>query len=430
VRIAVFGLGYVGTVTAAILADWGHTVVGIDTNLGKVDLIRRGLSPMVEPKVPALLASAVAAGRLTAVDSADGVDWDVAFVCVGTPSGKAGQVHTGALRAVLADIGRQLRDRRDYAVVAVRSTVLPNVLQEVVIPTLAGAAHDEPGPRYGLTVTPEFLREGSSVDDFLNPPFTLIGETDPRAGDVLEALFGSLPCPCVRMGLGEAMMVKYASNAYHALKVAFANEIGLMCAHEGVDGLKVMETFCGDRKLNVSHRYLMPGFAFGGSCLPKDLRGLTHRTRQIDVDVPLLNAILESNQRYLHACIDRVLSTGARRVGVLGISFKPGTDDLRDSPMVALVEALLGKGLRLSIYDRHVNLANLTGTNRAFIEQTVPHIASLMKDDVLDVLESSDVLVTGHLDPDVADLVRTKKGDHTVIDFSKPMFGQVSALQV
>jgi len=429
VRIAVFGLGYVGTVTATILADWGHSVVGIDTNPGKVDLIRRGLSPVVEPKLPALLSAAVASGNLSAVESADGAEWDVAFVCVGTPSGRAGQLHTGALRAVLTDIGRQLRDRHDYAVVAVRSTVLPSVLDEVVIPTLADAAGEEPGSRYGLVVTPEFLREGSSVDDFLGPPFTLVGQSNPRAGDAIEALFGSLPCPFIRMGLGEAMMVKYASNAYHAVKIAFANEIGLMCAHEGVDGLKVMETFCLDRKLNISQRYLIPGFAFGGSCLPKDLRGMTYRTKQLDIETPLLNSVLASNERYLEACIDRVLSSGLRRVGVLGISFKPGTDDLRESPMVALVETLLGKGLRLSIYDRHVNLADLTGTNRTFIEQTVPHIASLMKSSVAEVLDSSDVLVTSHLDADVVELMRARNDRHVVVDFSMPTFGEV-ALQV
>lgn len=427
-NIAVFGLGYVGTVTATILADWGHTVVGVDTNRGKVDSITRGLSPIVEPKLPGLLASAVADGRLTAVvDSRDAGAWEVAFVCVGTPSGRGGQLDCGALRAVLTDIGWHLRARTDYSVVAVRSTVLPHVLNEVVIPSLAAGAGEDPGIRYGLAVTPEFLREGSSVDDFLNPPFTLIGELDPRAGETIERLFASLTCPTLRTGLGEAMMVKYASNAYHALKVSFANEVGLICAYEGVDGLKVMETFCRDLKLNVSQKYLIPGFAFGGSCLPKDLRGLTHRTKQLDIESPLLSAILESNRRYLDACVDRVLAIGARRVGVLGISFKPGTDDLRDSPMVALVEALLGKGLRLSIYDRHVNLANLTGTNRAFIEQTVPHIASLMKETLQEVLDESDVLVTAQMDPELA---RLKRDAQIVIDFSKPLFGQMSVLQL
>jgi GDP-mannose 6-dehydrogenase len=431
VKIAVFGLGYVGTVTAALLADHDHDVVGIDSNAAKVEMVRRGLSPIIEPKLPEYVARTVAAGRLQASTDPDAAKgWKVAFVCVGTPAGRGGQTDAVALRAVLGDIGRQLRERTDYAVVAIRSTLLPHVLDEIVRPALEASAGKPVGDGYGLAVTPEFLREGSSVDDFMDPPFALIGTADPLAAELLEQTFGFLTCAVYRMGLGEAVMVKYASNAFHALKVAFANEIGLICAQQGIDGSRVMDVFRRDTRLNVSHRYLRPGFAFGGSCLPKDLLALTQRARQLDVQVPLLNTILPSNRAYLDTCVSLVLASGRRRVGVFGISFKPGTDDLRESPMVALVETLLGKGLDVRVYDRYVSLANLTGANRAFIETAIPHIASLLKPTIEEVLNDSDVLVVGERNRDLPDLSELKRHDQLLIDFSQPLSAHLERLRL
>jgi GDP-mannose 6-dehydrogenase len=405
-----------------MLAEHGHEVVGIDANPAKVDMIRRGQSPVIEPKLPEHVQQAVVTSRLRATaDANDAKDWQIAFVCVGTPSGRGGQIDTRALLSVLGDIGRQLRERTDYAVVAIRSTLLPHIVHGVVVAELEARAGKPMGDGFGLVVAPEFLREGSSVDDFLDPPFAVIGTTDARAAGLAQEAFGFLTCPVHLMGVGEAMMLKYACNAYHALKVAFANEVGLLCAQQGIDGSRVMDVFRLDTKLNVSPRYLRPGFAFGGSCLPKDLLAIMQRARQLDVPVPLLNTILSSNRSYLERCIGLVVATERRRVGVFGITFKPGTDDLRESPMVALVEALHGKGLDVSVYDRYVSLANLTGTNRAFIETAIPHIASLLKPTVEDVLERSDVLVVGERDPGLPDLGKLKRDDQVLIDFSQPL---------
>jgi GDP-mannose 6-dehydrogenase len=400
-KVAVFGLGYVGTVTAALLAEQGNTVVGVDINPAKVEMIQRGLSPVIEPELPERIAAAVKSGNLTAVcDPTQIHGWKVAFICVGTPSGTGGQMDTSALRAVLIQIGRQIQQRSDFMVVALRSTVLPHILRKMVIPSLIQECGDPPGERYGLVVMPEFLREGCSVVDFLNPPFILIGESEARAGDIVEELFQFVAAPVLRMRMEGALMVKYASNAFHALKVAFANEIGLLCACEGMDSAEVMGVFCRDTKLNISSSYLSPGFAFGGSCLPKDLRALNRRARQLDVDTPLLGSILSSNRSYLEHCIDVVLATKRQRIGILGLGFKAGTDDLRESPVVLLAEALLGKGKQISLYDHRVSLSLLTGANREFIERTIPHIASLLRPSIGEVLQDSEVIVIGNRDPE------------------------------
>jgi len=353
-------------------------------------------------------------------DAALADDWQVAFICVATPSGTSGQLDASALKTVLTQIGRQIQKRSDYVVIAIRSTTQVHVLNEVVIPTLTRACGTEPGEKYGLVVTPEFLREGCAVADFLNPAFTLVGESDSRAGDVIADLFKFLDAPVLRMSMGEAMMVKYASNAFHALKVAFANEIGLICARDGLDGSAVMQAFCRDAKLNISASYLMPGFAFGGSCLPKDLRALNYRARQLDIETPLLGAVLPSNRTYLEQCINTVLGTERHRIGIFGMSFKPDTDDLRESPMISLIETLIGKGKQVSIYDSNVSLAHLLGSNREYIEAVIPHIASLMKQDIQQVIEAADVLVIGNSHAEFSRLAQLKREDQILIDFSKP----------
>jgi GDP-mannose 6-dehydrogenase len=419
-QIAVLGLGYVGSVTATLLAERGNVVVGVDVNPTKIRLINSGTSPVIEPGLQERLAAAVSAGRLKAVaDAKDAGAWEVAFVCVATPSGSGGQLDTSAMRIVLQQVGTEIRLKGGYRVIAIRSTTQSHILNEVVVPTLAEAAGSAPGERYGLVVTPEFLREGVAVGDFLEPPFTLIGQSDQRAGDVVAGLFSSLRAPVLRMSMGEAVMVKYASNAYHALKVAFANEIGLLCASEGLDGGKVMQAFCLDTKLNVSSSYLIPGFAFGGSCLPKDLRALNYRARQLGLETPLLASVLPSNRSYLEHCIESVLTTDRRRIGIFGMSFKAGTDDLRESPMITLVETLIGKGKEVAIFDSQVRLAHLTGTNRQYIDSRIPHIASLMYPTIDEVLARSDLLVIGNRDAEFAALATCKRSDQTLIDFTR-----------
>jgi GDP-mannose 6-dehydrogenase len=420
-KIAVFGLGYVGSVTATLLAERGHHVLGVDIDNVKTDLIKRGICPVLETGLPERLAAAVERGQLTvATEPAGATDWRVAFVCVATPSGTGGQLDTSALEGVLTQIGQQLKRRNDYAVVAIRSTTQPHILRNLVVPTLTRACGVAPGDKYGVVVTPEFLREGAAVTDFLHPAFTLVGESDRKAGDVVAELFEFLDAPLLRMGLGEAVMVKYASNAYHALKVAFANEIGLLCARDGVDAGAVMEAFCKDTKLNISASYLKPGFAFGGSCLPKDLRALNHRARQLDVETPVLNAVLPSNRSCLESCVETVLATDKQRIGIFGMSFKPGTDDLRESPMIALIENLIGKGKQLAIYDRHVRLAHLIGTNRAYLERAIPHISSLMKTTIEEVIAESEVLVVGYNDRELRNLYDIKRPDQILLDLSGP----------
>lgn len=419
-KIGVFGLGYVGTVTATILANEGHQVVGVDTNTAKVSMIRRGQSPILEPGVAERMAEAVKTGSLSVtMDPYEAViDSDVVFLCVGTPARGNGQLDISALRKVVSEVGAHIAKCSQYLVVAIRSTVLPHLIQEVLIPDMADVCGKWPGQAYGVVANPEFLREGSGVGDFLNPPFTLIGELDKRSGNLVEELYCFIDAPIIRTNIAEAMMVKYASNAFHGMKVAFANEIGLICRREGIDSHRVMDIFCRDEKLNLSARYLRPGFAFGGSCLPKDLQSLTYHARREDCPLALLEAVLQSNQAYLQRCIEMVLGTKKQRVGVFGIGFKPGTDDLRESPMISLIESLIGKGLQVSVYDSHVSLARLLGSNREYLNQRIPHIASLLKPSMEEVITLADVLVVANKEPEFTRLPEIMRNDQILIDFN------------
>jgi GDP-mannose 6-dehydrogenase len=421
-RIAVFGLGYAGSVTAAMLAERGHTVVGIDSNRTKVELIASGSSPIAEPGLSERIASGVENGYLQATsDPALATDWEVAFVCVATPSGEGGKQDTSALVVVLSQIGRALREQNQYAVVAIRSTIHPRLMADFVIPTLTKASGKAPGETYGLVVMPEFLREGRAVSDFLDPALTIIGVSEARAGNVIHELFEFISAPIIRLSIGEAMMVKYASNAYHALKVAFANEIDQLCRREGLDSRKVMGTVCRDTKLNVSRQYLSPGFAFGGSCLTKDVRLLNHFVHQDGMTTPVLDAILPSNQSHLKACIDTVLASNCQKIGVLGLTFKPGTDDLRESPMVIMIKALMEAGREIRIYDSNVKISRLLGSNRDYIETMIPNIASLQRSSVEEVVDAAQVVIVGYCDPAFDRVEAIMREDQKLIDFGRSM---------
>ncbi|MFA9432458.1 nucleotide sugar dehydrogenase [Egicoccus sp. AB-alg2] len=417
-RIAVFGLGYVGVVSAAVLADHGHDVVGVDTNVTKVGMVTEGRSPIVEPGLDDLVHRGATSGRLRAtVDAEEAVrSSDLSLVCVGTPSHANGSLDLTAVQKVCHQIGATLGEQAEGHVVVVRSTVLPGTTRELVIPTLEQASGRTAGRDFHVCVNPEFLREGSAIRDFHRPPFTLVGATDATAAATVTGLYERVDGEPLVTAIEVAETIKYGCNAWHALKVVFANELGSICKQQGVDSHDVMDILCSDTRLNISSAYLTPGFAFGGSCLPKDLRALVQHARSLDVEAPLLGAILDSNQRHADRAFELVRQAGGRRIGVLGLSFKAGTDDLRESPTVALVERLIGKGYQVRIFDRNVSLSRLQGANRAYIEQEIPHIGALMVTDPAELLEESDVLVVGNAASEFREIIAKAGPEHRIVD--------------
>jgi GDP-mannose 6-dehydrogenase len=418
VRISVLGLGYVGAVSAACLAADGHTVVGVDPNRTKVDLINDGQSPIIEDRVAELVATHVADGRISATtDPGRAVaTTDLAIVCVGTPGQDNGSLDLTYLERACANIGDALADRDGFYGVVIRSTVLPGTCRNVVIPAIETRSGKRHGVDFGVVMNPEFLREGSAVSDFYHPPKVVVGGEDDRTADMLLGLHPAGEHPVVRTGFEVAEMVKYVDNTWHALKVAFANEIGRICDPLGIDSHQVMDVFCLDTKLNISDKYLKPGMAFGGSCLPKDVRAMTYHARSNDVDLPILANLTASNETHLEQAVKLVLDTGLRDVAILGLSFKAGTDDLREAPMVEVAERLLGKGLRIRIYDRNVSLARLTGANAQFIHDRLPHIGELLVDDLDRALDGAEVVVLGNNDASFPDVVSGLPDQVAVVD--------------
>jgi GDP-mannose 6-dehydrogenase len=412
-RLSVFGIGYVGCVSAACFAKAGHEVIGVDVNPTKVGIINSGKSPIVETGIEELIAATVSASRLTATtNSAEAImNSEASLVCVGTPSNANGSLNLGHVKHVCEEIGAALKNKPGRHTVVIRSTMLPGTIESLVVPTLEQSSGKQAGKDFGVCINPEFLREGSSLKDFYAPPFTLIGADDEGTAALVRQLYADIEAPLFVTSLKTAEMVKYACNCFHALKVSFANEIGNICKAVGIDSHEVMKVFSQDTKLNLSPYYLTPGFAFGGSCLPKDLRAINYKAKQLDVEVPVLSSILTSNRLQIERAVNMVLQTGKKRVGVLGFSFKAGTDDLRESPMVTLIETLIGKGLQLALYDRDVSLAKLFGANKQYIEREIPHISQLMRGSVDEVLQDSEVLVIGNKAREFQDIEgRIRKG--------------------
>jgi GDP-mannose 6-dehydrogenase len=411
-RVAVFGLGYVGSVSAACLASRGHSVIGVDVRSEKVDMINQGRSPVVEERLGDLVAEQVAGGRLFATaDSARAVaDTDIALVCVGTPSAANGSLLTEFVERVSEEIGAALAGHGERYTVVVRSTMLPSTCEQIVLPRLQVASGMRAGEDFGLAVNPEFLREGSSVSDFFDPPKLVIGQFDEASGDAVADLYKGLPGPVYRVPMAVAEMIKYADNSFHALKAGFANEMGAVCKALGLDSHAVMDIFMADTKLNISPAYLRPGFAFGGSCLPKDLRALVHCARRADVPVPILESVGPSNEGQIDRAFKIIEATGKRRVGLLGLAFKPGTDDLRESPLVALAERLLGRGIELLIHDPQVTVSRLLGANRAYVEQRIPHLSRFIADSPDEVVSHAEVCVVGAPDPEAIAALRRVDG--------------------
>jgi GDP-mannose 6-dehydrogenase len=425
-RISIFGLGYVGTVSAGCFADDGHQVVGVDPIATKVDLINHGQSPIIEVDIGEIIASTVKAGRLSATDDATRAvnETDLSIVCVGTPSQANGNLDFRYIRRICEQIGEALKNKRARHLVAIRSTILPGTMHNIVIPTLEEFSGKKAGVDFGVCNNPEFLREGSAVKDFRSPPKTVIGEFDKASGDVLAQLYEKLDAPLIRTDIQTAEMVKYVDNSWHALKIGYANEIGNLCKSFGIDSHEVMNIFCQDRKLNISPAYLQPGFAFGGSCLPKDLRALSYQAKTHDLHLPILTSILPSNEIQISRGLQLVMEKGHKRIGILGFSFKAGTDDLRESPMIEVIERLIGKGHDLRIYDKNVNIASLVGANRDFILNRIPHISKLMVNDIDAVLKHAQTVVIGNKDPEFQKVPERLQAGQLLVDFVRIVEGR------
>ncbi len=432
-KVSIFGLGYVGAVSLACLARDGHQVIGVDVDASKLAMLREGTTPVVEEGMVDLVRQVVASGNVQVTDDVRSAihGSDLSLICVGTPSAPNGSQDQSAVLRLSADIGRALVDKAEPHVLVFRSTLAPGTVENVIKPIIERESDKPEGKGFHLCFQPEFLREGTSIRDYDKPPFTIVGASDPYPIEKLRELFGHLPCEFIETSIGTAEMMKYCCNNFHALKITFANETARLCEALGVDPFEVMRLVCQDRQLNISPAYLKPGFAFGGSCLPKDLRATNYLARTHDVHLPMLGAILESNERHLRHAIDKVLATGARRVAMVGLSFKTGTDDLRESPLVMLAEALIGKGVKLSIFDPDVSLSRLLGSNKRYIESLVPHIGELIRDDLPSTLSNAELVIVGTTSAPVLDaLVAALHPEQQLLDLVNVRNGRFDGRQV
>lgn len=425
-KVSVFGLGYVGTVSAGCLAQSGHEVIGVDPVATKVDLINQGQSPIIEAEINEIIASAVKSGRIRATQDATQaiLDTELSFICVGTPSQVNGNLDLSFIRRICEQIGEALKRKSDRHTVVIRSTILPGTMRNIVIPVLQEMSGKKAGTDFGVCHNPEFLREGSAVKDFNFPPQTVVGEIDRKSGDALAELYKGIDAPLVRTDLETAEMVKYVNNSWHALKIGYANEIGNLCKAFAIDAHQVMKIFCQDTKLNISSAYMTPGFAFGGSCLPKDLRAISYQAKMRDLQLPILTSILPSNEMQVAKGLQLIMQRGHKQIGILGFSFKAGTDDLRESPIIEVIERLIGKGHDLRIYDKNVKMAKLVGANRDFILNRIPHISRLMVDDVDAVLKHAQTVVIGNNDPEFRQVPERLREDQYLVDFIRVLPGK------
>ena len=419
-----------GCVSAACFAKEGHDVISVDANRVKVEIVNSGKSPIVEPDIDELIGKMVREGRLRAVtDAIEAVRGsEMSLVCVGTPSQPNGSLDLSHIERVCREIGAGVQAKRERHTVVIRSTILPGTMENLVVPALEAGSGKKVGRDFGIAINPEFFREGTSLRDFYSPPFTLIGAEEEDAM-LVRRLYQNVNAPIFVMGVGAAAMVKYACNCFHALKVSFGNEIGNICKALSIDSHEVMDVFCQDTKLNLSPYYLRPGFAFGGSCLPKDLGAITYKAKELEVDVPVLLSVLQSNHLQIERALEMVLRANTRRIGLLGLSFKAGTDDLRESPIVSLAESLISKGMQLAIYDRQVSLAHLLGANKEYIERQIPHISQLMRSSLKEVLDASDVLIIGNNSEEFREIESELRPNHLVIDLARLWTGRTTGRQ-
>lgn len=417
-KVSIFGLGYVGAVSSACLAKGGHTVIGVDPDTVKVDSINKGRTPIIEKDLESLITLNVEVGRLKAITDANRAvqETEISLICVGTPSHQNGNIDLSYIERVSCDIGKALANKQDYHIVVARSTMLPGTVEQTIIPILEKHSGMKAGKGFGVAVNPEFLREGTAVYDFFHPPKIVIGAMSPEDGEKVARLYRGIQAPLIQTSVRTAEMVKYADNAFHALKITFANEVGLICKSLEIDSHEVMNIFCQDTKLNLSPSYLKPGFAFGGSCLPKDLRALTYQVRHRDLDLAVLNALIPSNQAHIRHTLEVIRRKGKKRIGFLGFAFKAGTDDLRESPVVTLIETLLGQGFQIQIYDKNVNMALLRGANKKFIEERIPHVAALMQKNMTEVVSFAEILVIGNKSEEFVNILSEAREDQHILD--------------
>lgn len=421
-RISIFGLGYVGAVTAACFAHDGHEIVGVDVDSIKLDIIRSGASPIVEERLSEMIKDGVGTGRIQVTsDSVEAIKaTDASLICVGTPSRRNGSLDMSIVCQVSREIGAALRQKQEAHLIIVRSTVLPGTVNKTLVPILEEEAGKQVNREFDVCFNPEFLREGTSVRDFYSPPFTVVGVRRSEVAAQVQAIYQEVRAEFLTTTVEAAEMIKCACNGFHALKIAYANEIGNLCKVLNIDSHEVMRIFCADNKLNISPVYLKPGFAFGGSCLPKDLRALEYQANSLDQPLPLVRAILPSNAQQIERTARMVLDTGRKDIGLLGLSFKQGTDDLRESPLVTLAEHLIGKGLRLRIYDSNVALAKLIGANRRYVENEIPHLSRLMETSLEEVFRKAELIIIGHKTPEFAEaLLAYATERHTIIDLAR-----------
>jgi GDP-mannose 6-dehydrogenase len=416
--ISIFGLGYVGSVMAACLAHGGHSVTGVDVNPAKVEMLNSGHSPIIEARMEELVSEGHKSCRLRALTDVNAAvsQTEISFVCVGTPSQRNGKLDLGHIEHVSREIGEALRQKGSYHSVVIRSTVLPGTTESVVVPSLEAASGKRTGKDFAVVYNPEFMREGTAVADFFAPPYTVLGAADPEHATPVRDLYRSIAGKIVDVPIRVAEMVKYASNAFHAVKVSFANELGTLGKRLGVDVQAMTDIFTSDTRLNISRAYLGPGFAFGGSCLPKDVRAMAYRAKELDLRLPLFESILVSNQEHIERAIEMVMQYGKKKIGLLGLSFKAGTDDLRESPQVQLVKRLLGEGCQVQIWDPNVSLARLAGANRQYIEEVIPHIGSLLVQNLEQVLQAAEVVVLGTNTAARETLENHLRPNHVVVD--------------
>jgi GDP-mannose 6-dehydrogenase len=418
-RISIFGLGYVGAVSLACLARDGHRVVGVDVDPVKLDLIRKRKSPILEEGIQELMRDVVESGRVSVSNDAMQAlrDTELSFVCVGTPSAANGSQDLTAILRLSEQLGEALRHKRDFHTIVIRSTVQPGTVEEKIEPILERVSGRKSGVDFGLCFQPEFLREGSSIRDYDHPPYTIVGGNCERAVETVRDLFAHLEARFLVTSIRVAEALKMSCNAFHALKITFANEIGRVSEALGLDAHEVMRLVCADHRLNISAAYLKPGFAFGGSCLPKDLRALTNIAKQHDISLPMLSSVLESNRVHIDHAVDKILRLGRPKVGMLGLSFKTGTDDLRESPLVLVAKRLLGEGCELRIFDPEVQLSRLLGANRSYIDANIPHLKSLMCSSMAQMVDPSEVILVGLQQGALGDALQARvRPDHHVID--------------
>jgi len=417
-KISIFGLGYVGAVSAGCLAKDGHEVIGVDPSETKVSLINAGNTPIIEKDIGSIISKAVTEGVLTATTNCRNavLNSSISLICVGTPSESNGSLDLKYVRRVCEEIGEVIKEKDEFHIVVIRSTMLPGTMAEIVQPALEKASGKKSGNGFGLCINPEFLRESTAVYDYYNPPKTVVGASDEKTLNKILSIYGHLPGPKIGTDLATAEMVKYTDNVWHALKVSFANEIGNISKKVGVDSHKVMDIFCQDLKLNISSYYMKPGFAFGGSCLPKDVRALVYKANTLDVNTPILSSILASNENQINIGLNLITEKNKKKIGILGFSFKAGTDDLRESPLVEVIERLIGKGYDIKLFDENVNLASVVGANKDYILNHIPHIAKLMCQSIDEVIKHGEVIVIGNGDKNFSDAIKTVDDDKFVID--------------